>query len=94
MPAANPGFLVGFHQGHGRAGKDNASLFDEVDLVLDPGTPISNELSFVKEQVLDPIDTRLTLAPGFQDGFNTAKLQYWMIEGRVKDISRCNTLLY
>jgi hypothetical protein len=55
VPAADARFLVGLHQRHGRAGEGDAPVLAEVDLVLDPGAPVADELGLVEKQVLGAI---------------------------------------
>ena len=86
MPAADTGLLTDLDQRHRRAGEGDASLLAEIHLMLDPGTPVADELGLVEKQILGPISLWFALAPCFEHGIDPGELEDGVVEGGIEDV--------
>ena len=93
MPPPDAGFLLLLGQRDRRTRQDDAAVTLEVNLVLDPGAPVLDELRFVKKNKLGPRRARLAFAPRFDYRLDSRELEKRMIESGVENVGSRDALL-
>lgn len=72
MPTANAGLLIRLGKWHGGACEKNSPVLNKINLMLNPSSPITDELRLIQKNIFLASALRLTLAPRFKDGFYAA----------------------